>query len=283
MATMKNRMPPTTPAVMALCLTLAGTANFTSSLLSGGQFWTESRHFIFTVHRLYTGATVRDLPDFSGLTYLAPPTPVLLLLRPSAGQAPRIKCKNMMLSVSGSGSGQAPVLRSAALVRAGTECSCWRGLPYIITYPRSSEMLIISIHRDVYLTEMHMITILQMIGYGDRTHTQAEVVRLFEEKYPELPPISQGTNSQLSRNQISTEPERTKHTFKQRKQIRYVGLDTISFTRCTPHRYRSNEQYEDDVLVAQAANYCNVTRGSEPCPKADSTHDANNVRLICEQ
>ncbi|KAJ8960890.1 hypothetical protein NQ318_020189, partial [Aromia moschata] len=40
---------------------------------------------------------------------------------------------------------------------------------------------------------MHKITILQMIGYGDRTRTQAEVVRLFQEKYPELPPISQGT------------------------------------------------------------------------------------------
>ncbi|KAJ8950837.1 hypothetical protein NQ318_012703 [Aromia moschata] len=43
----------------------------------------------------------------------------------------------------------------------------------------------------VYLTEMHKITILQMIGYGERTRTRAEVVRLFQEKYPELPPISQ--------------------------------------------------------------------------------------------
>lgn len=34
MATMKNKIPPTTPAVMALCLTRAGTENFTSSLLS---------------------------------------------------------------------------------------------------------------------------------------------------------------------------------------------------------------------------------------------------------
>ncbi|KAJ8954532.1 hypothetical protein NQ318_000766 [Aromia moschata] len=45
----------------------------------------------------------------------------------------------------------------------------------------------------VYLTEIHKITILQMIGYGDRTRTEAEVVRLYQEKYPELPPISQGT------------------------------------------------------------------------------------------
>ncbi|KAJ8948013.1 hypothetical protein NQ318_011902 [Aromia moschata] len=44
---------------------------------------------------------------------------------------------------------------------------------------------------------MHKITILQMIGYGDRTRRQAEVVRLFREKYPELPPISQGTVSKI--------------------------------------------------------------------------------------
>ncbi|KAJ8933181.1 hypothetical protein NQ318_006475 [Aromia moschata] len=45
----------------------------------------------------------------------------------------------------------------------------------------------------VYLTEVHKITILQMIDFGDRTRTQAEVVRLFQEKYLELPPISQST------------------------------------------------------------------------------------------
>ncbi|KAJ8946767.1 hypothetical protein NQ318_018976 [Aromia moschata] len=46
---------------------------------------------------------------------------------------------------------------------------------------------------------MHKITILQTIGYGDRTRTQAEVVRLFQEKYPELPPISQGTVSKIEK------------------------------------------------------------------------------------
>ncbi|KAJ8957627.1 hypothetical protein NQ318_017516 [Aromia moschata] len=50
----------------------------------------------------------------------------------------------------------------------------------------------------VYLTEMHKITILQMMGYGDRTRTQAEVVRLFQE-YPELPPISQDTVSKIEK------------------------------------------------------------------------------------
>ncbi|KAJ8940961.1 hypothetical protein NQ318_010362 [Aromia moschata] len=51
----------------------------------------------------------------------------------------------------------------------------------------------------VYLTDMHKITILQMIGYGDRTRTQAEAVRLFQEKYPELTPISQGTVSKIEK------------------------------------------------------------------------------------
>ncbi|KAJ8952566.1 hypothetical protein NQ318_006933 [Aromia moschata] len=51
----------------------------------------------------------------------------------------------------------------------------------------------------VYLTEMHKITILQTIGYRDRTRTQTEVVRLFQEKYPELPPISQGSVSKIEK------------------------------------------------------------------------------------
>ncbi|KAK4883886.1 hypothetical protein RN001_000157 [Aquatica leii] len=51
----------------------------------------------------------------------------------------------------------------------------------------------------VRLTEMHKITILQMIGYGDNTRTQQEVVRLFHVKFPDLPPISQGTISKIEK------------------------------------------------------------------------------------
>ncbi|KAJ8955036.1 hypothetical protein NQ318_000468, partial [Aromia moschata] len=57
----------------------------------------------------------------------------------------------------------------------------------------------------VYLTEMHQITILQMTGYGDRTRTQAEVARLFQEKYPELPPISQGITHECGFEDVTTE------------------------------------------------------------------------------
>ncbi|KAJ8944973.1 hypothetical protein NQ318_018437 [Aromia moschata] len=34
-----------------------------------------------------------------------------------------------------------------------------------------------------------------MIGYGDRARTQCEVVRLFRETHPDLPPLNQGTIS----------------------------------------------------------------------------------------
>ncbi|KAL1488770.1 hypothetical protein ABEB36_014569 [Hypothenemus hampei] len=46
-----------------------------------------------------------------------------------------------------------------------------------------------------YLTEALKIEILMMIGYGDRSRTQAEVAASFQETHPDLPPISQGTIS----------------------------------------------------------------------------------------
>ncbi|KAJ8939652.1 hypothetical protein NQ318_012085 [Aromia moschata] len=50
-----------------------------------------------------------------------------------------------------------------------------------------------------YLTESLKIEILMMIGYGDRARTQCEVVRLFRETHPDLPPLNQGTISTISR------------------------------------------------------------------------------------
>ncbi|KAJ8962223.1 hypothetical protein NQ318_018195 [Aromia moschata] len=48
-----------------------------------------------------------------------------------------------------------------------------------------------------YLTESLKIEILMMIGYGDRARTQCEVVRLFRERHPDLPPLNQGTISKI--------------------------------------------------------------------------------------
>ncbi|KAJ8933303.1 hypothetical protein NQ318_012260 [Aromia moschata] len=36
-----------------------------------------------------------------------------------------------------------------------------------------------------------------MIGYGHRARTQCEVVRLFRETHPDLPPLNQGTISKI--------------------------------------------------------------------------------------
>ncbi|KAJ8947596.1 hypothetical protein NQ318_010108 [Aromia moschata] len=63
----------------------------------------------------------------------------------------------------------------------------------------NGSLFVLQFRETVYLTEMHKITILQLIGYGDPTRTQAEVVRLFQEKYPELPPISQDTVSKIEK------------------------------------------------------------------------------------
>lgn len=49
------------------------------------------------------------------------------------------------------------------------------------------------------LTEMHIITVLQMIGCGDKTRTQMEVTHLFHEKFPNLPLLSQGTISKIEK------------------------------------------------------------------------------------
>ncbi|KAJ8962895.1 hypothetical protein NQ318_001306 [Aromia moschata] len=48
-----------------------------------------------------------------------------------------------------------------------------------------------------YLTESLKIEILMMIGYGDRARTQCDVVRLFRETHPDLPPLNQGTISKI--------------------------------------------------------------------------------------
>ncbi|KAJ8963172.1 hypothetical protein NQ318_018637 [Aromia moschata] len=48
-----------------------------------------------------------------------------------------------------------------------------------------------------YLTESLKIEILMMIGYGDTARTQCEVVRLFRETHPDLPPLNQGTISKI--------------------------------------------------------------------------------------
>lgn len=48
-----------------------------------------------------------------------------------------------------------------------------------------------------YLSESLRIEILILIGQGDRSRTQAEVAGIFREKYPNLPPISQGTISKI--------------------------------------------------------------------------------------
>lgn len=48
-----------------------------------------------------------------------------------------------------------------------------------------------------YLSEANRIEILMMIGFGDRSRTQAEVARLFHENHPDLPAINRSTVSKI--------------------------------------------------------------------------------------
>ncbi|KAJ8956105.1 hypothetical protein NQ318_016559 [Aromia moschata] len=102
---------------------------------------------------------------------VASPTPVLLPLRPSAGQALGIKCKNMMLSVS-------VVQTSSRLcwgrVRkavdrhrccAGTECSCWRGLGPI--FPALNNVSILPIVKKIGCT---------VVLFNTRTEQQSHII-----------------------------------------------------------------------------------------------------------
>ena len=47
------------------------------------------------------------------------------------------------------------------------------------------------------LTEKQRIEVLMMMGYGDRVRIQQEVCELFNQKYPNRPPISQATVSKI--------------------------------------------------------------------------------------
>ncbi|KAJ8960521.1 hypothetical protein NQ318_013807 [Aromia moschata] len=80
----------------------------------------------------------------------------------------------------------------------------------LINFSKLTVFFVFQFREIVYLTEMHKITNLQMIGYGDRTRMQAQVVHLFQEKYPELPPISQGTVNKIEKKlrQRAWEPDK---------------------------------------------------------------------------
>lgn len=56
----------------------------------------------------------------------------------------------------------------------------------------------------VNLTEKERIDVLIMVGYGDRKRTQVEVVALFNEVYPNRPPISQSSVSKIIKKYSDT-------------------------------------------------------------------------------
>ncbi|KAJ8945771.1 hypothetical protein NQ318_013125 [Aromia moschata] len=67
-----------------------------------------------------------------------------------------------------------------------------------------------------------------MIGYGDRARTQCEVVRLFRETHPDLPPLNQGTI-----NKIEAQYREMGHVRKVPSKRQAVVDDEVEFVACS--------------------------------------------------
>ncbi|KAJ8942701.1 hypothetical protein NQ318_023433 [Aromia moschata] len=88
-----------------------------------------------------------------------------------------------------------------------------------------------------------------MIGYGDRARTQCEVVRLFRETHPDLPPLNQGTISK-----IEAQYREMGHVRKvPSKRQAVVDDDTklnlllaLEENPITPARQLARDRYEDE-------------------------------------
>ncbi|KAJ8945980.1 hypothetical protein NQ318_017096 [Aromia moschata] len=96
---------------------------------------------------------------------------------------------------------------------------------------------------------MQKITSLQMIGYGDRTRTQAEVVRLFQEIYPELLPISQGTVSKIEKQ------------FRERGYVRQLKKNHPNKLKENPHT--SSRQTASALNISRSSILRRIDRKSD--------------------
>lgn len=103
----------------------------------------------------------------------------------------------------------------------------------------------------VYLSEMHKIEILQMIGYGDRARTQTEVTHLFREKYPDLPPISQSTVSKIERQFRENGHVRKTSTHRQTALSEDIKIDVLLAVQDNPNT--STRQISNDVEISQSS------------------------------
>lgn len=64
-----------------------------------------------------------------------------------------------------------------------------------------------------YLTEIHKITIRQIIGDRNNTRTQMKDFRLFHKKFSKLQPLSQGTISKIKKQFCKLGQVRQKNSY----------------------------------------------------------------------
>lgn len=152
-----------------------------------------------------------------------------------------------------------------------------------------------------YLTEAHRIDILIMIGCGDRMRTHSEVVHLFHERYPHLPPISQSTVSKIERQfrelrhvkplprQFSKVPEETKLNILLTVQEAGLTEDKISARRVAREHnishttvlriFDTEKMYPYKMEMVQELSEGDPDRRVEFCERMMNRLDSNEIAL----
>ena len=103
----------------------------------------------------------------------------------------------------------------------------------------------------VNLTEKERTDILIMVGYGDKKRTQAEVVALFNEVYPNRPPISQSTVSKIIKKYSDTVSVKDKARSGRSKSVSEseAALNVLLAVEENPRQSREDLARDYDISV----------------------------------
>lgn len=137
-----------------------------------------------------------------------------------------------------------------------------------------------------YLTESLRIEILMMIGYSERCRTQTEVVQLFRELHPNLPPITQGTVSKIEARY--RELGHVRDVPRQRQPV--VGEDTrlnvlltIEENPVTPARQLARNNDISDTTVLKILKNANMHPYKVQLVQELSDDDPDRRIEFCDQ
>lgn len=105
------------------------------------------------------------------------------------------------------------------------------------------------------LTEKERIEILMMIGYGERSRTQYEVCHLFNNKYPNRPPISRSTVSKIEQKFEEFGNVRDRRRIGRPKVEEDVQLNVLLALQENPHRTTRELAADNGVCQTSVVKY----------------------------